>query len=47
MTKEEHIAELTKILILQGHITYEEILPLVKEGTSRMLGEPKDKIFKE
>ena len=42
----ETLAHLLELLILRNHITEEDLMPLIKKGISKMLGEKEEKIFK-
>lgn len=43
--KAETLADLIKMYATMGHLTFEDLLPLVKKGTSKMMNEPENKIF--
>lgn len=44
--EKEKLAEFVSLMIYRGYITYDDLLPIIKEGTSKMIGLSKEEIFK-
>ena len=45
--EKETLVKLLELLVLAGHLTEEDVMPLIKKGIAKMLNEPEDKIFKQ
>ncbi len=43
----EILAEMVATMIRGGWITYDDVISIIKKGTSQMLGDSEDKIFKK
>jgi len=44
--KTDQLLEMIRLLVASGHITVDDLTPIVKKGISNYMGTPEDEAFK-